>query len=236
MRRSCLQAQDFGSMCQRCLTLKRPSRPDFCLGCCNVEWHNLPSWLWCSSILAYVIAGSFLSGELFLPPCVPDLWFSSLFFFFLCRGCVLSVMHQEVIRNEETLIICASGRELLTECWAVKLLIQTVARLSVCRLEWLVTSFWFIAFNRIPWAATQRERVRTRSSYNVCFKIQLRFPFSIHGAGRFRCSGHQHQGAALWCALEETFRETVGQMVQEVSHSRWGMLRWNTEPKGAGVS
>lgn len=86
MRRTCLQAQDFGSMCQRCLTLKRPSRPDFCPGFCNVEWHNLPNWLRCSGILAYVIAGSFLSGELFLLPCVPDLWLSSLFFVFSLPG------------------------------------------------------------------------------------------------------------------------------------------------------
>lgn len=39
MRRTCLQVQDFGGMCQsrRRLTVKHPSRPDFCLGCCNVE-------------------------------------------------------------------------------------------------------------------------------------------------------------------------------------------------------
>lgn len=36
--------------------------------------------------------------------------------FSLGLGCVLFAMHQEVICNEKTLIICASGRELLTEC------------------------------------------------------------------------------------------------------------------------
>lgn len=68
-------------MCQRCLSVKHPSCPNFCMECCNVEWNNLPSWLWCRGILAYVIAESFLSDELFLPLCVSDVWLSSLFFF-----------------------------------------------------------------------------------------------------------------------------------------------------------
>lgn len=68
-------------------------------------------------------------------------------------------------------------------------------------------------------AATPRGRVRA-ASIHVCFKIQFCVSLSLHGAGRLRRSGHQHQSAAVRRALEETLREAVGQVVQEVSHSR----------------
>lgn len=68
----------------------------------------------CGEVFCFVIARSFLS-ELFLLLSAPDLWLFTPFFS-LGLGCVLSAMHQEVIHNEETLIICASGGDLLTEC------------------------------------------------------------------------------------------------------------------------
>lgn len=52
---------------------------------------------------------------------------------------------------------------------------------------------------------------------DVHVQVQLGVAFAVPGTGRLGGAGHQHQSAALRCAVEAALREAVGQVVPAVS-------------------